>query len=47
MLPRIFKSSPFASSSSAVVAAREPAQFSIPIDTENGVPGEAATGKEQ
>ena len=33
--------------SSAVVAAREPAQFSIPIDTANGVPGEAAGGKEQ
>jgi hypothetical protein len=34
-------------SSSAVVAAREPAQFFIAIDTANGVLGEAASGKEQ
>ncbi len=31
--------------SSAVVTARELAQFLIPIDTANGVPGEAANGK--
>ncbi len=30
-----------------MVAAREPAQFLIPIDTANGVLGEAASGKEQ